>query len=193
LDGSCSFVDNRIDLLEDPINAANHLIKFTSVAPSPQMVTSKASMETSLFFAEKGDEVWYEADYFIESGMPFTLMDLENQWFEESPGIRVFIDESQALAVELKYGSKPTYYQNEVTKVSFPVGEWVNVKVNFLLDEGTAGLIQVWQDNVLIIDTTGKTLPTYNSVQTNLEVGITASSVATVLYMDNISAQVVKH
>lgn len=190
LNNTCTFSDNRIDLVENPTIPANHSLKFTAVAPTVNMVTSKCSIENTLFFIEKGDEVYYEAEYYIEEGMPFTLVDLENKWFHESPGIRVMLIDG-FVAAELKYGEKPVYSQS-ANKVPFPTGRWVRLKVNFLMDDGEAGHIKIWQDSQLIIDAKGKTLPTSNSVQTSLEVGITATSQACVMYLDNVKFEMLK-
>jgi len=61
-----------------------------------------------------------------------------------------------------------------------------------MLMDDAEGSIEVWQEGVKIIDEKGKTLPTFNSIQTNLEVGITATSQNSVIYADNISLRVVK-
>lgn len=41
LRGTCTFRDNRIDIATDPLNPLNKVMKFTAVAPSASMVTSK--------------------------------------------------------------------------------------------------------------------------------------------------------
>ena len=48
------------------------------------------------------------------------------------------------------------------------------------------GTIEIWQDDVKIIDTTGQTLPEADSLLNALEVGITATSEETVLYVDDV-------
>ena len=188
---TCDFDDNRIDFASDPITITNTCLKFTSFAPTPSMVTSKSSIENAILFIDKGDELWYEADYYIDEGMPTTIVDFENKWFNQSPGIRLIFDDQQALAVELKYGSKPYYRQMDANKVSFPKKQWVRVKVYFFMDEGSGGKIKVWQDGVEIVNLTGKTLPTANSIQTNLEIGITATAQNTVMFIDNLVFDVV--
>ncbi|CAN5449400.1 hypothetical protein BH09BAC3_BH09BAC3_32750 [soil metagenome] len=188
---TCDFKDNRIDFASDPTTVTNTCLKFTSFAPTPSMVTSKSSIENAILFVDKADEIWYQADYYVEEGFPTTIVDLENKWFNLSPGIRLIFDDQQSLAVELKYGQKPYYRQSEMKKVIFPMKQWVRVKVYFFMDEGSGGKIKVWQDGVEIINLTGKTLPTSNSVQTNLEIGITATARTTVMFMDNIVFDVV--
>ena len=188
---SCSFIDNRIDVADDPAGNFGKCMKCIAYAPTASMVCSKSSFETTILFADKGDEISYEADYYVDEGMPTTLVDFENKWFSEAPGIRLIFDQSQYLSAELKYGTKPYYRQDEAARISFPKKQWVHVKAYFLLDEGSNGIVRVWQDGVKIIDTTGKTLPTSNSVQTNMEVGISATNVYTVMYMDNLLLDIV--
>lgn len=191
LSNTCTFDDNRIDLVSDPVIPTNTCLKFFAEAPLPSMVTSKSSIENTLFFVDKSDEFWFEADYYIDEGMPLTIFDLENKWFDEAPGIRLIFMNDQHLAVELKYGSKPTYRQPSGQEIIFPTKQWVNVKVYFLMDDREAGKIKIWQNGNLIIDAQGKTLPTYNSVQTSMEVGISATGKESVIYMDNIKSKVV--
>jgi hypothetical protein len=191
LNNTCTFDDNRIEIVSDPVVATNACLKFFAEAPSPSMVTSKSSIENTLFFVDKLDEFWFEADYYIDKGMPLTIVDLENKWFGESPGIRIIFMNNQHLAVELKYGDKPTYRQPAAQEVIFPIKQWVHVKVYFLMNDQEGGKIKVWQDGILIIDAQGRTLPTSNSVQTSLEVGISATAQESVIYMDNIKSKVV--
>lgn len=187
IESTCDFKDNRIDLIQNIGGRPGNSLRFTAVAPSAQMVTSKASIENTLCHADADDEVVIEADFFIEKGFPFSLFDFENKWFNESPGPRLVFRNSNQLAVELKYGTKPDYRQPPGSEQAFPTGRWVRVKVSYVLKSDFTGSIRVWQDNMLIIDQTGKTLPTSNSIQTSLEMGITATSTSTVLYMDNVS------
>ncbi len=191
LNNICTFDDNRIDIVSDPVVPTNACLKFFAEAPLPSMVTSKSSIESTLLFVDKLDELWFEADYYIDEGMPLTIIDLENKWFGESPGIRLIFKNNLHLAVELKYGDKPTYKQATGQEVIFPTKQWVHVEAYFLMDDKDGGKIKIWQNGTLIIDAQGKTLPTSNSVQTSLEVGITATGEASVLYMDNITAKVV--
>lgn len=117
--------------------------------------------------------------------MPYSLVDVENQWFLQSPGLRVVLTNG-ALAVENKFGSKRFYRQppNDIRR--FPTGEWVRLGLHLRFDDGEQGRVEVWQNGVQIINANGITLPTSNSIQTNLELGITATSAATELFMDDV-------
>ncbi len=185
---TCTFLDNRIELAKDPVNPANQVMKFHAVAPSPAMITSKASMESTLTFFRKRDDVWFEGKYFIvgtASQMPYSLVDFENKWFSSSPGPRVVIIDNR-IAVENKFGIKTLYKQPSSNAIKLPTGQWVTIKVHIKYDDANAGVVEVWQDGIRIINATGTTLPTSNSIQTNVEIGITATSVAVDMFVDDI-------
>jgi len=182
LKGTCTFRDNRIDVATDPKNAANHVLKFTAVPPSSSKVTSKASIENTIAYFAKGDELWYEARYFFTNNLPYSIADFESQWFDQSPGPRIVLS-GGALAVENKFGNKLMFRQSNPTPV--PIGAWVTVKIHFVFDD-QAGRVELWQDGTRILDVQAPTLPLLNAVQTNLEVGISATSTHCVLLVDDV-------
>ncbi len=181
---TCDFIDNRIELVQDPSNPSNQVIKFTNVAPSADMVTSKSSITSSLNFFKKGDDIWFQADYNIQSGMPYSIVDFENSHFTESPGPRIVISNNQ-IELENKFGDKKKYENN--TNISIPTNQWFTLKVHLKLSNEDDGIIEVWQDENLLVSATGKNVFTANSIQNILEVGTSASSVNTVLLVDNIT------
>jgi Polysaccharide lyase len=183
LDGTCTFFDNKIELASDPLIVTNQVLKFTSVAPTPRMVTAKTSIESEINFFEKDADLWFQADYFLESGTPFSIADFENSYFDEGPGPRVVI-RNNVLSVENKFGAKKEYFQS--SPVSIPSKKWFTVKVHLKFNNLTAGVIELWQDGIKVISATGINLPTSNSIQNRVEVGVTATSVGCVLFMDNI-------
>ncbi len=183
LDGTCAFIDNKIELVNDPINSTNMVLKLTCVPPSVNMVTAKSSISSTLNFHQKTSEVWFEASYYIESGLPFSIVDFENSYFLEHPGPRVVINNNK-LEVENKFGEK-LYFSN-YTDIEIPLGQWFTLKVHFKYSNENDGIIELWQDGVQIISTTGINLPTSNSIQNTLEVGVTASSIGCVLLFDDM-------
>ena len=182
VEGTCAFRDNRIDLVDDPAGSAKHVLKFTAVAPSAGMVTSKASIESTIGYFAKGDELWYEARYYFTDTFPYGIADFESQWFEQSPGPRIVFDNG-ALAIENKFGNKGTFRQTR--RVPVPRDEWVTIKLHIAFDE-SAGVYELWQDGVLLLAATAPTLPLSIAIQTNTEVGITATDGACVLYVDDV-------
>ncbi len=183
LNGTCTFIDNKIELANDPTNNSNQVLKFTSVPPSSEMITAKSSIASSLNYYLKDSEVWFQADYYIESGMPFSLADFENSYFDKRPGPRIVVFGNK-LAVENKFGAKISYTQN--TGISIPLNQWFTVKLHLKYSNENDGIIELWQDDVQVISATGINLPTYNSIQNVLEVGVTATPIGCVLLIDNM-------
>jgi Polysaccharide lyase len=181
--GSCAFTDNKMELTTDPDNGANHVVRFTAVKPKRNMVTSKMSFDSPLPYFVKGMDLWYQADYKIEGAYPYSLVDFENPYFESSPGPRIVFADG-ALAWENKFGAKDKVLQSNPVRV--PQNQWFRLKVHIYFTNTADGLVEIWQDGNLVLQANGKTLPTYNSVQNSLEVGISATSEATSVLLDNL-------
>ncbi len=182
LDGTCTFRDNRIDLVPDPTNTANTVVKFTAVAPSIGMVTSKSSIESTTAFFKRGSELWYEARYFFRSQLPYSIADFESGWIDQSPGPRIIIS-GGALAIENKFGNKLMFRQ--ATPIPIPIGKWIKVKVHFVFHEEN-GRIELWQDGIRVLDVDAPTLPLSIAIQNNIEVGISATSQACEVFVDDV-------
>lgn len=183
LDASCTFLDNTINLVQSPTQPSNQVIEFKSVAPTTDMVTSKCSMSTVLGYFKKDMDLWYEAQYYIKSGMPYSIVDFENAYFEGSPGPRVVIRDNR-LEIENKFGSKSRYPSNNPIEV--PLNQWFKVKVHLKFSNEGNGVIALWQDGVPLISTTGINLPTSNAIQNIVEIGISATQQESVLLMDEM-------
>ena len=182
--GSCDFLDNRQDISTDPADATNQVLKCTAVPPSADMVTSKSSIERGFIYFKEGDDLWFESRFFISSGMPFSLVDFENRYFDQSPGPRLIISGNK-LAIENKFEEKITYYPPEVAP-DVPVGEWFTVKVHLTFSTNNSGVIEVWQNNTLVMSVNGVNLPLGNSIQNSLEIGVTATDIGCVLLVDDV-------
>lgn len=183
LDGTCDFLDNQLELTADPMDANNQCLKFTAVAPVEGMVTSKSSMRSFQQYFEKGDDLWFSGRFYMEGGLPFTLVDFENGFFEGSPGPRLIISNDR-FAIENKFGEKTVYRHDKNTLVE--LGRWITVKVHFQFDNGNGGMIELWQDGELLFSYQGTNMPTFNSIQNSLEVGISATQNDCVLYLDDV-------
>ena len=61
----------------------------------------------------------------------------------------------------------------------------MHVKVHFLLDEKD-GKLEFWIDDELVVKGTGQTLPLADTVYDSLELGISATNEATILFLDDI-------
>jgi len=182
LDGSCAFRDNRIDLVDDPIGTSGKVLEFVAVAPNRDVVTSKASIESSLSHFTMGDDLWFRARFLFSDSLPYSIADFESEWLLESPGPRIVFDNG-ALAIEDKFGSKPKFRQTN--PVSMPRNRWVSIQAHLHFDT-SAGSIELWQDGVKIIAATGPTIPVSFAIQTNIEIGITATDRACTVHMDDV-------
>lgn len=183
LDGTCTFKDNKIELAPDPTNGANQTLKFTSVAHSIDMVTAKASISSQLHYFIQGSDLWFEADYYIESGVPFSIVDFESGYFEESPGPRVVLRNGQ-LEIENKFGAKLNY-ENQ-TEITIPSNQWFTVKVHLKYSAKEDGVIELWQDGQQLISATGITFPLSNAIIDRFEFGVTATPEGCIMYVDNM-------
>lgn len=145
-------------------------------AKSSNMICAKASLGTGFICFEEGDDIWFQAWYRIEGPTrPLTLADIEGRHVKESPGIRLMLFDGNQLGVELKALDKPKYRQTAGDAIDFPIDKWVQVTWHVALHPD-AGKVQVWQDDRLVVDTTGPTLPFSGIMYNSLEVGISAHS-----------------
>jgi len=183
LNETCDFRDNRIEIVEDPVDSSNKVLRFESVAPTADMVVSKCSLSSLLGFFEKDDDVWFEADYLVEHGMPFSLVDFESSFFEGSPGPRVVINNGK-LELDNKFGAKLRYRSTSQTTV--PLNEWFKIKVHLKFSNDENGVLELWQDDEKLISATGISMQTANGIQNILEVGISATNEETAILVDNI-------
>jgi len=176
LAGAADFLDNRLEPDEKLAHEGTSSLKASSLPPTRGMVTAKASLSTELLHFVKGDDVWISLWCHVpaDSGMPFTVLDLETTWIENHPGIRVAIAEGRHVCLQLKALGNPYYRQPRGEEVDFPRGRWVRLRVHLGLTEADDGVIQVWQDDRKIIDTLGRTLVLAGAIYNSLEVGITA-------------------
>lgn len=183
LAGTCGFLDNTIQIITDPTNDLNKVIQFYSVASTGNMITAKCSIDKQSNYFVKGMNLWYEAKYYIVNGMPYSLVDFENSYFDQSPGPRVVIEDNK-LAIENKFAEKITYYPT--SGLAVPTNQWFTVKVHFYLSDEQDGIIEMWQDGNLILSTTGINIPLSISIQNSLELGISATDIGATLLVDDV-------
>lgn len=178
------FRDNRIDLVQDNVRSGNSALRFYAVKPGRGMVTSKSLLEKNNLCFAKGDHIWFSGWYYLEKGVPSTLVDFETRRLDQGPGIRLFVRQNKYASMELKFAHKPQYNQ---TRVALPVGKWAHIKLHLWLSNREDGIIEIWQDGDKILSTKGQTLPTHDTVYNSMEVGITATTMETVLIVDDVA------
>lgn len=171
--GRCDFVDNRLDLLPRAPG-----LRFEAVGATQDVDPSKMSIANRLVCFAKGEDVWVTFNARTGDSLPTTILDLESQNLYQSGGPRVVIFDG-SLAVQLKFADSPVFAQPE--PIPWPANEWVEVTLHLTLDEGEDGAIQLWQDDALVVDTHGRTLPLADIVLNQLEIGISATSDASEL------------
>ncbi|ELP31028.1 hypothetical protein [Rhodopirellula baltica] len=174
--GESDFLDNRIE-------SADGIAKFTAVAPTQSMVTSKSMLENNRLWFVEGDDLWFRGKYKLQSGVPFTIADFQERGRYNSPGPRITIWDQKYLGYELKSGWKPKMRQSEV---EVPIGEWFFLTVHLVLHHKN-GQVQIWQNDQLLIDEKVATLPASDSLLNALEVGITATDRASEVWIDEIA------
>ena len=177
------FLDNRIDLEFDNVHSGRNALRFYAVPPGPGMITSKSLIEKNNLCYGKGDHIWFTGWYYIQKGMPATLVDFETRRLLSGPGMRLIIRHNRYASMELKFGDKRQYNQ---TKVAFPSRRWVHIKLHLWLSNHDDGVIEIWQDGEKILRTTGQTLPTHDTIYNAMQVGITATPRETVLLVDDV-------
>lgn len=183
LAGTCDFRDNRMALVPSPTDANDTVLRCDAVAPTRSMVTSKCSFESNFPYFIAGSDLWFEAQFYLASGRPYSLADFENGYFEGSPGPRIVFQDN-ALALENKFGAKDKFTQGN--PVPFPDDRWVTVKLHIHFAADGNGRYTLWQDGTQVLDVAAQTLPLSISVQNSLEVGISATDEACTLYVDDI-------
>ncbi len=185
LAGKCDFLDNRIDF--DPAGGRNNTqsLRFYSVAPTPEMITAKSLVERGVFYFAKGDSLWFSGWYKAQGSAPFTIADFETSGIFQSPGLRLTI-RNGALSAELKWLDKPQYLQRPGGEIPFPLDQWVHVRAHVVFSEDELGRVEIWQDDIKVIDQRGRTLPTAECVIDRIQIGITATPEESVLHVDDV-------
>lgn len=190
LSGEADFLDASVAPSTERAHSGKASLKCHCPAKTSSMICAKASLSTSLVYFEEGEDVWYQAWYYVAGDVrPFTLVDLEADLVHNSPGIRVMLYDDGEMGVELKAASKPQFRQKGDVKVKFPTDRWVQATWHVHLDSGADGRVRLWQDDRLIVDAKGQTHPFRTAVYNSLEVGVSAHSFGdrpTTLFVDDV-------
>jgi len=171
-----SFLDASVAPDDQHVHSGTRALLCIAPAKPNNMVTCKASISSPLVYFAYGDDFWYQGYYFAEESLPFTLMDLECEWIKQHAGIRLCITEAGLLEAELKSLDKPRFRQSAASPIVFPMGRWVEVKTHIHLSNENDGRVKIWQDDQLVVDANGVTLPLRSAIYSSLEIGISAHS-----------------
>ena len=139
---------------------------------------SKAEVQRTGLHVGQGQVTRLEWSLYVDGDPgfgPFFLADLEDTSYSLSPGVRVFAQTDDSLAVELKgYGAR--LEQPYGSRVPLPTRQWVDLAWTFLPD-ASAGWVTLEQNGVVVLDGALRTLPSVgDQVLDRLGVGCTANS-----------------
>ncbi|MDX1928778.1 MAG: hypothetical protein SFV81_19770 [Pirellulaceae bacterium] len=183
------FLDAVLEPTGEQAHSGNQSLRCFCPPKSASMICAKASIASGFFYFEEGEDLWFQSHFKVDGETrPFTLADIEGRHVKESPGIRLMIFQDGALGAELKSLDKPTFRQAPESKVLFPTDEWVKVTWHVYLHPDD-GKIHIWQNDRLIVDAVGPTLPFSKMILNSVEVGISAHSFGnkpSTLFVDDI-------
>ncbi|NIA15900.1 MAG: hypothetical protein GWP08_17690 [Nitrospiraceae bacterium] len=201
LDGSRWFnyiedTGNTIDLEKtSPVHSGTQslfcfALKYGGTNASKAMIS-----KDDLTFAN-GDKVWTEQWVYLLGGtdtLSVFLWDLEapatctdavscpNEGAGticNSPGRRLFLSGPTGEWLKSDMGKwcvGDEFFQTPGQELAFPKDQWVRLRVYMELSDTTSGVMKVWQNNDLVLDATGITLPRADSIFSRIQVGITAN------------------
>lgn len=188
LNSDDQFLDSRIEPSRERFYSGQASLKCVALAKSSDMITSKASLSSPLIYFGNQDDLWFEAFYYVEGAMPLTIADFECEFVDEHPGIRIRVFDDKELGMELKALGKPQFRQPAEKAIAFPSDRWVKVRLHLKLAP-QHGMIELWQDDQKVLETSGPTLPFRSAIYNSLEVGISAHSTDvgdSVLFVDDL-------
>ena len=169
---------NIVTLTSERSHSGRNALKCVA-EPFDGKTASKADIERGGLRFVKGDHVWFKGWFWVAGGTDASLAflwDLETTSLRNSPGRRLFLQDGEVFASDLgKWWTGKSFRQNRGAEVKFPKDRWVEVKIHLLLSEGRDGRMEVWQDGVKVLDSTGKTLPRARTVYDRLQIGLTAN------------------
>jgi len=167
-------------------------------------ITSKSSLFVNDMHLEEGSTISFAASFWLtaSSGRPFLLDLEEDAIISTGPGMRLWIDDDQALMLERKKALEKDVYQDG-DKVRFPREQWVRLRLETRLSQRRDGWIDVYQDDELILSVDDvRTLPKdrlymiqgTRGAYTNIEVGITAAGVGgpVELWLDDVAVETLR-
>jgi hypothetical protein len=180
---------NRITLQSSQYLSIPNALRFD--APDSDTSVSKACVQLEGFTFGEGAEFWCSFDVYIdtdESIQNLFLADFESTEIEGGPGRRIQIRSDESVMLESKALYSGDNYPQEGSPVTLPKKAWVNIRLHLKLSSGSNGRSRVWQDNSLIIDTTGQNLPPDVQGYDRFQFGITANTSGTyqIVYIDNV-------
>lgn len=194
IDHNAPFKDNSISLSTEQAHSGKQSLKLYAVKPSRKLDITKTTLDNELLFLQRHDNVTLSGWFYIAEGTPIGLLDIECNYINKGPGMRLLLSEELEPRIELKWADKPTYRARPGTQSRLPRNQWFKVSLHLYLSEKSDGLVQLSVNDQLVIDAKGQTLPVADAVYNRLQMGITSNpkNTTTVLYADDLRMQSVK-
>jgi hypothetical protein len=201
---------NLVALSTEKVLAGAQALKMYAQRYNGSEASKADIFKSGLPFAA-GDEVWTEIwVYVVGGGSPESLFlwDLEapdtctsaiacprpgTGRICNSPGRRLYLigDSSSWLKSDLgKWCIPQDFIQTPGQEIPLPLDQWVRLRVYMQLSAESDGVMKVWQNDALIINAQGITLPRQDSIYSRLQAGITANGntrYSQAVYLDNVS------
>jgi len=193
--------ENSIELTTEQVHSGDQALKFVAQPYGGGDDVSKAYIDRGGLPFGDGDEVWTEMWVYLVGGADTAnlfLWDLEapDTCFLlqcQSPGRRLYLSgpDGDWLNSDLgKWWRGKTFRQTTGAETPFPKDRWVRVRVYMLLSPDTDGVMKVWQDDDLVIEAHGRTLPNADAIYERLQVGVTANGNehdVNTIYLDDVT------
>lgn len=200
---------NTISLSTARVHSGTQSLKCFA-QPYDGVHASKADIYNEILHFVNGQEVWTECWYFLEGGHATAnvfLWDLEapatctsaiacpeagNGRICNSPGRRLYLSGPDGRWLKSDMGKwciGQNFEQDAGHEVNLPLDQWVRVRVYMRLLADNTGVMKVWQNDALLINEVGLTLPRADSIYERLQVGLTANgneTAAQTLYIDDV-------
>lgn len=189
-DYQSDFQDNRIDISRDIVHSGSNALRFWAVNSTSSLPVIKTTIDNEMLALRKNTLVSLTGWFYIASGTPTGLMDLECEFLNLSPGVRLLLSDDLEPRVEMKWGNKATYRSLPGVNAKLPRNKWFKLGLYLALTDNTNGIIQLRADNVLLIDARGPTLSDASAMYNRLQMGITANTKTvsgTVVYVDDVN------
>jgi hypothetical protein len=190
---------NALEISRTQSASQPHSLKATA-APSDSIV-SKASVERKGFDFREGDELQFQASFFIEPGADLDelyLMDIEcGTCYSQAPGPRLKIAQGILSIDRGKLGFAGSF---KAIAATIRTGEWFEIRWNMILGKNAGGKSLIFLNGKKVMDTVGTNMPDRSVFLENgvtletekleqFEIGVTANSSTkpVTLYVDDVS------
>ena len=198
---------NRVELTSERARSGAQSVRMVAGAYDGE-TASKADLVLERLALRDGERVWVEFWVWIaESGATADvfLWDLEapETCTDESacpgvgsgavcpaPGRRLYLSGTDGRSFASDLGKWCVDATFRAPTATLETERWVRIRIDLALDSAPQGRMRVYQDDALVLDGTGVTLPRADALYTRMQVGITANGTpdaANELFLDDVT------